>query len=181
MKIRIEQDHDPISPRDWDNIGKMVCFHKRYNFGDKHDYKSGNYSGWEELEEAIREEEDVAVLLPLYAYIHGGVTMQTAPFSCPFDSGQVGFIYATKEAAKNYTEKEVTNCLENEVKAYDQYLTGDVWGYIIEDESGEHIDSCWGFFGREFCAQEANEMLNYYVNKEKEWRRQQRNVPCCTM
>ena len=25
-------------PRSWDNIGTMVCFHSRYNLGDKHYY-----------------------------------------------------------------------------------------------------------------------------------------------
>src|SRR6187402_3409459 len=37
--LEIISDDDPMSPREWDNIGTMVCFHKRYTLGDKHDYK----------------------------------------------------------------------------------------------------------------------------------------------
>lgn len=35
----IEHDDDPPNPReDYDNFGKMICFHKRYSLGDKHNY-----------------------------------------------------------------------------------------------------------------------------------------------
>jgi hypothetical protein len=34
------------------------------------------------------------------------------------------------------------------VQTYDDYLTGNVWGFIIEDEDEENGgDSCWGFIG----------------------------------
>lgn len=36
--LKIVHDEDVESPREWDNIGKMVCFHNRYSLGDKHDY-----------------------------------------------------------------------------------------------------------------------------------------------
>lgn len=32
--IKIYHDEDAESPRDWDNLGEMVCFHRRYNLGD---------------------------------------------------------------------------------------------------------------------------------------------------
>ena len=50
------------------------------------------------------------VLLPLYLYEHGGMTMNTRGYSCSWDSGQVGFIYASKETFRNetaYTENEL--------------------------------------------------------------------------
>jgi len=34
--IKIIHDPDPESPRDYDNLGTMICWHRRYNFGDKH-------------------------------------------------------------------------------------------------------------------------------------------------
>ena len=39
------------------------------------------------------------LMLPLYLYDHSGITMNTTGFSCPWDSGQVGWIYAFKEDA----------------------------------------------------------------------------------
>jgi len=37
--------------------------------------------------------------------------------------------------------------LEGEIETYDQYLRGDVYGFVIEDSEGEEVDSCWGYYG----------------------------------
>ena len=34
----IQPDDDPFNPREDDNFGKMVCFHRRYHLGDHHNY-----------------------------------------------------------------------------------------------------------------------------------------------
>ena len=34
----IQPDDDPLNPREDDNFGKMVCFHRRYHLGDHHNY-----------------------------------------------------------------------------------------------------------------------------------------------
>lgn len=93
------------------------------------------------------------VLLPLYLYDHGGITMSISPFSCPWDSGQVGWIYCTSDAIrKNFgclSEENVEKAeelLETEVKTYDHYLRGDCYGFRLY-EDGEEADSCWGFLG----------------------------------
>ena len=112
--------------------------------------------------------------------------------SAGWDWGQVGFIYATKEVIlKEFSKKrlskklleKVEEILVNEVKTYDQYLTGDVWGYIIEDDDGEHLESCWGFFGHDYCEQAAQEMVDYLEKQEKERAakllRVQAAMPCC--
>jgi hypothetical protein len=38
--IEVEQDDNTESPREWDNLGTMICFHSRYNLGDKHNFSS---------------------------------------------------------------------------------------------------------------------------------------------
>lgn len=41
--LQVMQDDEPLNPReDYDNFGKMVCWHRRYNLGDKHDYENSN-------------------------------------------------------------------------------------------------------------------------------------------
>lgn len=38
-RLKVEYDDTPINPRtDYDNFGKMVCWHSRYDLGDKHDF-----------------------------------------------------------------------------------------------------------------------------------------------
>lgn len=183
-RIKIFQDESPDSPRDWDNLGTMVCFHRRYNLGDKHDYDHNDYSGWEEMKKAIDKNEDALIILPLYLYDHSGITMSTSPFSCRWDSGQVGFIYVSKKKVREeYGVKRISpkvaekalNVLEGEVKTYDQYLTGDVYGYRVYKvttcelghEHEEEIDSCWGYYGQEECMKEAEGIAEWHVEDDK--------------
>jgi len=161
--IEIHTDEDAGNPRkEWDNAGTMLCMHSRYDLGDERNVTV------EAIQEII-EREDV-LYLPLYLYDHSGITMRTGPFSCPWDSGQVGIIYITKERAiqefggKRFTEtvkKQALSCLESEVKVYDAFLTGSVYGYNVLDPAGESIDSCWGFY------ETNNEDMAYMLSQAK--------------
>ena len=82
--------------------------------------------------------------------------MSTGKFSCPWDSGQVGFIFVTRaQLLKEYGGLRVTKevlakaekVLQGEVETYDTYLRGEIYGYTIEDPEGNDGDSCWGFYG----------------------------------
>jgi hypothetical protein len=161
--VRIKRDDYPQSPREWDNLGTMVCAHRRYCLGDEQAQNAELYYSWDEwLEyEVVKPNGGWSniIALPLYLYDHGGITISTAPFACPWDSGQVGWIYVTKSRIREeYGVKRVSKRLLNKVEAvlrsevetYDQYLQGNVYGYMTFSlENGELVDgdSCWGFFG----------------------------------
>lgn len=148
--IRIlNDDGDVESPREDDPLGKMVCFHRRYNLGDEYDYKVSDFTGWDELEQHLIKKEKAVVILPIYMYEHSDITIKTTPFSCSFDSGQVGFIYTTRDMYlkrrnfKRLTKKlkeEARQILEGEVEMYDQWLRGEFYGYVIDPEDSE--DTC---------------------------------------
>lgn len=157
LKIDIWHDHDPIDPREWDNIGKMVCFHNRYKLGDDHDFKDP-----QEFNDFLLEEKDNIFYLPLYLYDHSGITMSIKPFNCGWDSGQVGYIYITKKRAEEEGLSDPYKTLEHEVKEYNHYLVGNCYGYTIEDKDGEFLESCGGFLGYDdFAKEEAIEMVKY--------------------
>lgn len=67
--------------------------------------------------------------------------------------------YKDGKPAKSCRERAV-DLLIGEVAEYDQYLTGDVWGYVVGD------DSCWGFYGREYCEQEAKSVVDCQLKAE---------------
>ena len=141
-KVVIRQDTDTEGPREWDNEGTMLCWHSRYNLGDKQIPRP----------EGVEDVPEDVVRLPLYLYDHGGLTMSTAPFSCGWDSGQVGWIYAKLEDPEDEQERaRVTKNLIGEVEVYDMYLTGQVYGYRVykqtEDDPDEKVGSCWGYYG----------------------------------
>lgn len=162
--VRVTYDEHPDNPREIGSFSKMVCFHKRYRIGDEHDYRSENYEGWIDLKDGIMESEDVHTILPVYMYDHSGITISTSPFSCRFDSGQVGWIYMTKKMAKKYgfADEKVTDYLISEVEAYDRYLRGAYYAFRIEhittcDLGHEHIEvveSCGNFTDEDECLNE---------------------------
>lgn len=308
VTLKIVYDSCPENPRDWDNLGTMVAWHRKYDLGDKHRYadttdlfeslirdvldkslkkeiimcvKQGNceylkleynrssrewefssYAAWSDkwymeysFAAPLDYENDVLfdcvmeflkpkdlegfvkqyyTILPLYLYDHSGTIMNTTGFSCPWDSGQVGWIFCSHKRMKeetgytkdelfstdkhrtpqigervkiasrddlgqiksisgniavvdfdynkalNYRKKEnivsvplteikevlsnkAEEILVNEVKIYDQYLRGDVYSFILED-NGDVIESCHGFYGNNF---KENGMLDCIPNKYK--------------
>lgn len=133
--IEVIQDEDAESPRtSFDNLGKMVCSHGRYFLGDEQ-LNVDDYNSWEEAKKDLVED---GLCLDLYLYDHSGITISTSPFASRWDSGQVGFIYVSKEDIRNiYGVKKVTKkirekvleALQAEVETYDQYLMGDIYGF----------------------------------------------------
>ena len=171
FELEIKQDNNPENPREWDNLGTMICFHRRYSLGDKHDYNTQEYDGWKEMEEAIIENENVHTILPLYLYDHSGITISTTPFSCHWDSGKIGFIYVSKDKVlrEGIDETKIEEYLKNEVETYDKYLTGDVWGYDVYrietcDKGHDHrtlVESCYGFYDEDECRSEGEKVKEY--------------------
>ena len=232
-RIRIVSDEDPQNPRtDCDgHAGKMICWHNRYNLGDK----EKEYDDIEEFQH-VAEKEGFFVL-PLYLYDHSGITMSTGAFSCPWDSGQVGFIYCkpfdaleyfgikidlaaipdnpdvslddyrdlgkTAQARVDASYKRyrkfylkllgkenveiLLSHMKGEVETYDHYLTGNVYGYIVEEkipyekknlktneveqiDEWEEVDSCWGFYGdyEKGALEEARSIVKHLMEKETE-------------
>lgn len=155
LQVFIITDSDPKNPRtEWDNAGTMVCWHRRYNLGDKHDYATPEaFREWANSQEGI-------TLLPLYLYDHSGITMRTTPFSCPWDSGQVGYIYLTRDKQRECGIVDAESTLRQEVETYDQFLRGEVYGFSVQDSDGEVLDTSWGYFGLDHVKSEANAVAN---------------------
>ena len=223
FKLTVDRDDFPTSPRE-EAFGKIICWHKRYRLGDKHDYENtkgllvglmteilpttmpiakklckgarhaklvyesdtGKWQRYsrldcewypegepwsmseilnknyiEELAEDLTTSESLEILqsvpgfviLPVYLYDHSGITVSTSPYSCPWDSGQIGWTYCTPEMLRQefgeLTPENTENAkglLAAEVEQYDLYLRGEVYGYTLE-EDGCEVDSCWGFYG----------------------------------
>lgn len=53
--LTVRYDPDPEDPRCWSNLGTMICFHRRYILGDKHEYPTPRHF-LEALAREINEE-----------------------------------------------------------------------------------------------------------------------------
>lgn len=123
------------NPRDWDNLGIMVLFHKRYSMPVETPLDTNDYNSWDEVHNAITKMYGRSLIIPVYMYDHSGISLNTTGFNCPWDSGQLGFIfvpysriretYGCKRVTKKYLDRS-RKTLESEVEVYGYYINGDV-------------------------------------------------------
>lgn len=82
-----------------------------------------------------------------------------------------GFVMVKKSAGWHNKHSEVG---ESVVKEWQAYCDGEVYGYVIEDEEEQVVDSCWGYIGDlQYCKEEA--MANAKAHDQH--RRKQMTLP----
>lgn len=134
-------------------------------------YKLAKKNNWRYYSDEVKNYLEVIffekfIALPVYKYEHSGISIATSPFGCRWDSGQVGYIYTTKAVIKDImclskvTKKDIEKAIasmEAEIKYFNEYIQGENFGFIVEDEDENELESCWGFIGDDF---EKNGMID---------------------
>ncbi len=187
LTVSIVHDSAPDSPREWDHLGIIAGFHRRYNIGDSdpgvlldgEKISSDDYDGWDEMEADLRRRGALCIK-SLYLYDHSGTSISTRSFAgraqhASWDSGRVGFTFTTRKRMGEFlgktrltskTREHVENLLEAGVKEYDDYMTGEVYTYLIEDGEGNVLDTCGGYYGFDVVKEEAASELAWFVKNE---------------
>lgn len=169
--VEVKYDRDPESPRDvFDNIGEFRTWMRRHASPDG-DAEIGEIARRFGIDMERCDGNPIPYLanelerlghfaLPVSAYIHSGITYSIgSPSQFPdsrWDAGYAGLIFCSRpdlvERMGGLTEDELRatahEAFEDEVSLYDAYAQGEVYGFVVrDDETGEEIDSCWGFYG----------------------------------
>jgi hypothetical protein len=184
---RIYYDEDCENPRDfYDSFGIMICKHKRYGLGDVKKSKEffnreEDFESWDEVEECLIKEYNAEVILPLSLYDHSGISM-TIGRCHGWDSGQVGFIYASKEDCikefgEDFSRDKIIKLFESEVEEYDNFIRGECYYFTVTEtkikenrcphcnelinteEVEETIDSCGGMIGQKYVLEEVKSIM----------------------
>ena len=158
---KIEQDDNQENPRnDRDTMSTFYGVKGRYIIGGKQDLE---YQYRDSLEEHIDE------------FRHQGHVI--VEFST--DAGECYAVIDLDTVKKEYGDKSVKSrnkarrYAEAEIEEFQNWANGEVYGYIITDNDGETLDSCWGFYGYEYCKEEAERAAKGY---EKELKKQVRQI-----
>lgn len=168
-RLTIEQDNMAESPRTaWDNLGKLITVHSRYALGDE------NFNNMSDFDDYIESLED-GIYLPVFLYDHSGLSVSISSFSCPFDSGQLGYIYLSiKDIVENFGDaskesiEKAKQCLKSEIKELNMFITGDVYFWELDKKSKcgecdiihyEHKESLGGIYGYEYVMETIAECL----------------------
>lgn len=182
LTVRIVQDDCPESPRDWDNLGTMQSVERDY--GPNERFK-GHYTFWDVIESLadyaanfkiraydvprehlLRAVNKHYVILPYWRSRSGECSVGTYPIA-ESDERCDGLIFLSfsRLQSEGLTPERAAECLKGEVETYGQWASGDVFGYVIEDENGETLDSCWGFYGLEYAIGEAKTAAEYVASQ----------------
>lgn len=126
---------------------------------------AGSFSEQEKLDMIEATGEIVWLLISIYD--HSGISIWLGGIDghvdARWDCSTIGFAYvekctAEKEGALRAGKNGLYNghkswqewaydVMESEMETYEQYVTGEVFGYMVEGGDGYCDDSCWGFYG----------------------------------
>ena len=166
-------DDDSESPREWEAESVMFGFHRSYASPDP-----APHSDPERARAIANSRENIC--LPVWLYAHGSTcyaTGESNPFHCPWDSGLFGFIYISRADARARfgvkrltaaTVERVKKSLAAEVQAYTQWANGETYRWSVEDEDGDTLESCGGYYSQDEAWEEAKMTLTSFAQPESE-------------
>lgn len=118
--------------------------------------------------EKIPQEKDYHFFLTR-AYIHSGAHVSLAeegrlyPDEC-WDVSRIGYVLVLKKTWR--MRKSARKAASGHLNYINDLLSGNVWGFIAEDQDGNDIESCWGFAGdyEKYCLVDARSVVDHHIN-----------------
>lgn len=151
LQVRIVHDEHAEAPD---------CYPITYNPRSRNTLGTTTADADQDADIARKVRDGEYIGIPVWAYVHGSSTIKAAysnPFGCQWDSGRSGWTYMTKAQVRgDYGVKRITKRIRalaiarliSMVDVFDDYLQGNVYGFIVENtDTDEALDSCWGFYG----------------------------------
>ncbi len=155
----IYPDPVPGNPRDDEHLGLLV-FNDRRLRGDRVDDHTRSDQGQREIVGAG------GLVFPVLVYDHSGLAFRLCdgnapghPFTDPWDTRCPGVALAEAESIRRFfgageitgaVRERATECLKSELKVYEDYCNGSVYGFRNFDAAWNETDGCWGFYGFDF-------------------------------
>ena len=196
-KINIYQDEDAMDPNWLGNSDMMLTYGHRdfctepkgfeardvydcWARGDKFYYYLRN--GYKKKDGTMTpNESEYWFMFPVYSLIHSGVSLSLAKQDLlnydpgGWDTSFMGFALVRRIKGWAWRKDKAYEKAQLIVETWNQYLSGDVYGYMIgvpDDDDPEEFDEvggCWGFYGDEGIKQiisEAKPEIDSMIERE---------------
>lgn len=157
LTIKIFPDQDPMSPDEWqDNNVFLIANHRDFYVEPPKDST---------FDSVVSDYKKTHHIFLLEAYIHSGVSLALSKEGGfpdrQWDVSQLGAVFVSKDEAE--TKAKARTIALSLIKTWNQYLSGDVYDFMIEDKDGNHVDSCGGFYGEDEAMQEATRQAEWHL------------------
>jgi len=145
-KVYVLRDQDAESPDAWDgtpvNLVLVRSAGHGYTFGtsdpyvtDAHDrFTHGSLANWHDTGEAVAR---------YMRMFHNSAVLEVSLQ----DGNEWADGYLVFDMADAWEGIDVPAVLKGTAETWQQYFSGDVYGYIVVNEETGEEDSCWGFYG----------------------------------
>jgi hypothetical protein len=149
LTVKVFPDLDSSeTPNEWGwSASTLVHYHRDFQVEDDKLVTEDDIRDWYNGKkiEAMKSH----YIFPVSALIHSGVWLSLES-SFPSDSGgwdtsHVGAILIPKTEVK--TKTAAFKLAGSSIDSWNDILSGNVYGFIVEDVNGDNLDSCWGFIG----------------------------------
>ena len=168
-EIKIYYDDYAQSPDTWEDTDQFLVYDHRQFYVERKKFDPSDI--YEHCAKIKRMFYNGYYVFPVYAYIHSGVSLSlgrnTYPFNDGWDVSYGGFCLVKRTKKSSWFRSKARIIAENVVEEWNQYLSGEVYGFDIGN------DACGGYYGKDGlkeAIEEAKGSIDYiikYHNKEK--------------
>lgn len=152
LVVRIEYDDSPEDPCKWD-VFRVHSFNRRHNsFTDPDDL------GLRSLGFRRKLECHTAFMLDYFEHGDGQWSLHGEGMQCQWDTARFAGVLVI-ENPKDISPDRRVEAARGFLETYTNWCNGHVFGYSIETEDGDDVDSCWGFYSQEDVVDAINEAI----------------------
>ncbi|MGA5019275.1 hypothetical protein ACPCAA_17885 [Streptomyces griseoincarnatus] len=170
FRVRLVLDEHADNPRhDAETLAHVITIDTHLGQYTPVDPKGGPLAwAWERLK--WNRWTGVDTFTRYVSIFHGGIVLESSPTNGPRSLWYMTGAEAVALDAGLLTE----GYIEAEMEEYEAWASGDVWGFIVEETDEpdadepewEHVDSCFGFYGRPYARAQAREALDFYAARD---------------
>lgn len=168
MSIKIYYDEDAESPMSWGNADFFLCADYRHLFVDKTPISA------DECRDVLNEGKAFLngyYIFPVSICDHSGIALSLATSRGWDYTNGSAFICVKRQKGWSWAKSQAEKRAENLLDTWNEYLSGEVYGFVVEDEYEDHVDSCWGYYGNEGIEQaiaEAKDAIDCELERRAE-------------